>query len=284
MLMDKAVRPYLVELIGTFVVVLLSAGAVIASHPDAVTHMPDSGWLVGIALVQGFVYAAALAATVHISGGYLNPAVTLMLYVYKKFELGKTLGLIAVQLLGAAFAGGVLALVLRQQQALLLHSQLGTPHVHVEAFGVTGLTPVLQLYGIGLELAWTFVLTFVIFATLIDPRAPRLLGQLGRWLSPLWVGLALVAIVLVGFSWTGAAANPARYFGTVIWQSTEGGLPRAWQDHVVYWIGPIVGALLAGGAYMYLILPQEDEHAPATTTTTTRITTGAGSTLFRSKR
>jgi MIP family channel proteins len=281
--MDKTVRPYLVELIGTFIVVLFSAGAVIASHPDPVTHLPDSGWLIAIAVVQGLAYAVALAATVHISGGYLNPAVTLMLYVYKKFELGKTLGLIAVQLLGAAVAGGVLALLLRGQQALLLHSQFGTPHVIPDTFGVKGLTPGLQLYGIGLELVWTFVLTFLIFATLIDPRAPRLLGALGRWLSPLWVGLGLLVIAIVGFTWTGAAANPARYFGTVIWQSTEGGAVRPWQDHVVYWIGPIVGALLAGGAYMYLILPQEEEHTPATTATS-RITTGASSTLFRSKR
>jgi MIP family channel proteins len=281
--MDKTVRPYLVELIGTFIFVLLSAGVVIASHPSGETGVPDSGWLVAIALAQGLVYAVALATTVPFAGGYLNPAITLMLYVYKKFELGKMLGLIAVQLLGAAMAGGILWLCLHSQEALLKDTHLGTPHVNYHSFGTTGLTPVLQLYGIGLELVWTLVLTFVIFATLIDPRAPRLLGRLGRWLSPLWVGLALMVIVLVGFSWTGAAVNPARYFGTVIWEK-DVGTGHAWQDHVVYWIGPIVGALLAGEAYMYLILPQDEEHVPAATTASARITTGAGSTLFRSKR
>jgi glycerol uptake facilitator-like aquaporin len=68
------------------------------------------------------------------------------------------------------------------------------------------------------------------------------------------------AIVLVGFHITGGAANPAYWFGTVVWEYTVVPLKEtAFADHPVYWMGPILGALLAGGLYLKLILPEEKD-------------------------
>jgi MIP family channel proteins len=277
--MDKNLRPYLAELIGTFALVFLGAGTVCASSMAVLPGQPQP-YVVGIALAEGFILAVMLSATVNISGGYLNPAVTLMLWVYKRMDGVKASWLIGAQLLGAVLAGLCLRPLFTEN--VMMSSRLGTPHLNLPAFGLTpGSSPGLpiQLTGIGIETALTFVLTFAIFGTMIDPRGPRLAG--------LGVGLALTANILMGYALTGAAVNPARWFGTVVWELTvpvlQGQAPLA--DHYVYWIGPIVGALLAGGIYTTLILPpEEEERGAATTSTGAGVPAGAGSTLFRAKK
>jgi glycerol uptake facilitator-like aquaporin len=126
-----------------------------------------------------------------------------------------------------------------------------------EAFGE--LTNGTLLTGAGVELLLTFLLTFAIFGSVIDPRTPRLSGM-GIGLT---VGLMQAAVVLVGFRLTGASVNPARSFGTFLWE-----MSYRWADIreqiFVYWVGPVAGALLAGVIYSYLILPAapEKKHAP----------------------
>ena len=100
-----------------------------------------------------------------------------------------------------------------------------------------------------LEAGFAFLLTVAVFATLIDPRGPRLGGVV--------VGMAQTAAVLVGFHLTGGAANPALYAGPGLWQLTLPGAVRPLADHPVYWGGPIVGALLGGLFYTALVLPPE---------------------------
>jgi glycerol uptake facilitator-like aquaporin len=136
-------------------------------------------------------------------------------------------------------------------EGVLYEARMGTPHLFLPAFGgVERAQPTLAmlLSGIGIELVLTFLLTFAIFGTMIDPRAPRL-GGLGA-------GLTYAACVFFGFGLTGAAVNPARWFGPFVWELTlksEG----AHLDHAVYWIGPILGALLAGTVYSFLMVPLE---------------------------
>src|SRR5262245_12039001 len=98
--MDKTSRAYLVELIGSLIFVFLSAGVVCTSKL-AELHGQAQPYLVGIALAQGFILAVVLSATMNVSGGYLNPAVTLMLWVFKRLGGSRTIGLIVAQLLGA---------------------------------------------------------------------------------------------------------------------------------------------------------------------------------------
>src|SRR5438552_1424316 len=102
---------------------------------------------------------------------------------------------------------------------------------------------------IAVALASSFALSVYLpfMVNITDRRAPRL-GGLGA-------GLMQAVIVLTGFYLTGGSANPARWFGTVIWEYTSISLrDLAFADHPVYWMGPIVGALFASAIYVKLIL------------------------------
>src|SRR5262249_12907558 len=137
-IMEKNLRGYLVELIGTFAVVFLAAGAVCVNQAAILTGNDGiKPGLVGIALAYGLADAVSLAVVLPYSSGYLNPAITLMLWVFKRLDGGKAAALIFVQLLGAAIAGGVLRFV--GTQAILTAAHLGTPHLNVQAFGETGI-------------------------------------------------------------------------------------------------------------------------------------------------
>jgi MIP family channel proteins len=241
--MDKILRAYLAELAGTFVLVFLCAAtACVAQMGDG----PPLG-LVGIALAQGCVLAALLSATTLVSEGCLNPAVTLALWVTKRFEGGRTLAMLAVQLIGAVAAGGVVCAVFKEQ--VLSHAYAGTPHLR--ALGDLSVGDL--LIGVALETAFTFLLTLTIFATIFDPRRPRLGGTVA--------GLALTASVLIGWNLTGAALNPARWLGPALWQRTIPTLEGqpVFADHPVYWMGPVLGALLASIVYAGVISPSEKE-------------------------
>ena len=245
--MDNRVRAWLAELIGTFAFVFLAAGTVCAVRIQACQPYTD---VIAAALASGFALAVALTFTLNVSGGYLNPAVTLTLWVFKRIDGVMASGLVGAQILGAAVAGGALRLICGGNEEWLRMSRLGTPHLNHEVFGDQFTLPVL-LGGIGIEIIFGFLYTIAVFGTIIDRRAPRL-GGLGP-------GLMQAVIVLTGFYLTGGAANPARWFGTVIWEYTSITLrDRAFADHPVYWMGPIVGALLASAIYVKLILPESE--------------------------
>jgi len=242
--MDKEWRPFLAELLGTFALVFVTAATVCTSFLVDKPGQPQP-YVIGIALAQGLLLTAALTATVNISGGLLNPALTLTLWVFKRVDGTRAGWLIAAQLLGGFLAG--LCVRLLFQDDLLVEARLGTPHLNVDAFGLASprFTYWRALFsGIGVEFVLTFIVTFAIYGALLDPRAPQL-GVLGP-------GLAVVAVTFLGYPLTGAALNPARWLGTALWELT---LRRdAFVDHAVYWIGPIFGTLTAAGIYEYLLL------------------------------
>lgn len=298
--MEKNLRAFLAELVGTFVVMFLAAAAVCgvraAIQSGAVVPNPSTAqvWkeflqpgLLVIALVYALAYAVALAVTLNFSEGFLNPAITLMLWVYKRLDGGKALVLILVQILGAVLAGGLIRAVF--PNSVLVSASMGTTHLNYHVFGMGDAAEVggwRLIPGIALEFGLTFVLTFVIFGTIVDPRARRPVADgTNRRLATLWVGLALFVLTLAGFWVTGAAVNPVRWFGTCIWEKTITALQNAgpFRDQVIYWFGPIAGALAAGGLYTNLLLPKE-EGAAATVATGSKVPTGAGATLFRSRR
>lgn len=298
--MEKNLRAFLAELVGTFVVVFLAAAAVCGVRAGiqsgAIVPSPSTAelWkqflqpgLLVIALVYGLAYAVALAVALNFSEGFLNPAITLMLWVYKRLDGGKALVFILVQILGAVLAGGLIRLVF--PNSVLVSASMGTTHLNYHVFGMGDPAEVggwRLIPGIALEFGLTFILTFVIFGTLVDPRGRRPLTDAGnRRLATLWVGLALFVITLAGFWVTGAAVNPVRWFGPCIWEKTITALQNAgpFRDQVLYWFGPIAGALAAGGLYTNVLLPKEESGAAAVATGA-KVPAGAGATLFRSRR
>jgi MIP family channel proteins len=243
--MDSRVRLYVTELLCTFALVFVGAGTVCGYYLPNDLRPEVSG----VALAEGCALAVLLTVSYHVSGGCLNPAVTLMFWVFKRLDGVRTIGLIVMQLLGAAAAGLVLRFTFSDE--VLQAAHLGTPYL--KPFLTEGHT--LDLFGlvsgIGVEFFLTFLVTLAIFASLIDPRGPRLGGILA--------GLAQTAAILLGFHLTGGAANPARWFGPAVWQLTVPDLqskaPLA--DHAVYWIGPVLGALAGGLFYTTFILPPQ---------------------------
>jgi MIP family channel proteins len=257
--MYKSLRPYVAELIGTFALVFLGAGAVCARW--VVSNLTPFD-VTGIALAQGLVLAVLVTATMNVSGGYLNPAVTIVLWVLRRIDTNKLGWLLLAQILGAILAGGLLCLYFGPGTMGSAH--FGTPHVTLleDPKGPGGfpreggeLTAIGLTTAAGVELVLTFLLTFAIFGTVLDPRAPKI-GGLG-------VGLIMVAIVIMGYNLTGAGVNPARCLGTFVWEWTSDPKPSVREQVFVYWVGPIVGALLAGWVYTYLVMHSDEEDRQA---------------------
>jgi glycerol uptake facilitator-like aquaporin len=247
--MDLKLRMYLVELAGTFVLVLVGAGTVCAEW----LNTPQGGTIdvTGAALAEGFALAVALTVTFPVSPGCLNPAITLMQWVFRKLSNRQAAALIGMQLLGAALAGMVLQLTF--SETVLRDAHFGAPYLKPPDWETSAghATVGSLISGTGLETFFAFVVTLAVYASLFDPRGPRVGGIL--------VGLAQVAVILLGFRLTGGSANPARWLGPTLWQATlssAGHGPRL-SDTLIYAGGPILGALAAGFLYETLIQPPE---------------------------
>lgn len=213
------------ELFGTFVFVVVGAGSAVGMA--SVGGVAGTGILVA-ALANGLGLAMAVSATLNISGGVLNPAAAVGLWVAKKLPTRHMLGYIAVELIGATAAG--LSLI------AAFPSALGKP----VAWGAPTLSTLVSAWqGTAIEALLTFVLVMAIFGTAVDPRAPKI-GGLG-------IGLAVLVDVLVGGNLTGAAMNPARAYGPML---AGGSIPSYWY---VYLVGPAIGAVAAALVYRFLI-------------------------------
>jgi glycerol uptake facilitator-like aquaporin len=250
--MDSDLRRGLVaEGLGTFAVVYFSAGVVCVNFltttgpgPAAAPLHGQQPGLVGISLAYGLIMAAALAVTVRLSGGFLNPAVTLMLWVFNRLDNKRTAAFLLVQLAAAFLAGACLRYTFDAD--VLRDARLGTPHLNVrlnaEASGATAFRSIdlpTIVAGTSAELVLTFFLVFAIFGIHREREDPSRVG--------LPAGLVLVAGSLMLYPLTGAAANPARWIGTVLWElSLPERLGNPWADTFVYLAGPILGALAAG--------------------------------------
>jgi aquaporin Z len=250
---NKLLRACLAELIGAFAVVFVGAGTVCVAGLTTEPRLDATA----IALAEGLTLAVALTATHRASGGGLNPALTLMLWIFRRIDGRKLLGFVAAQLVGALLAGLFLCVLFRNIAAT---TSLGAPHLR--AFAPNGMGA-LEYWdylraissGVGMEIFFTCMVAFAFYATMLDRRSPPLGGLI--------VGLTQTAVVLFGYRLTGGAANPARWLGPVVWEMAAGIPPaKALADHTVYWVGPIVGALLGGFLYVFVLQPPEEDARP----------------------
>lgn len=215
----------LAELIGTLTLIFIGAGAILS---DALTG--GKVGIAGIALAHGVAIATMVSAAGHLSGGHFNPAVTAAFVATGRMTAGVGAGYVAAQLIGASLGAFFLTAVF--PEAVRKAAMLGTPAL---AGGVSSGT------GIVVEAILTFFLVFVIFGTAVDARGPRAAGGL-------FIGLVIAMDILAGGALTGAAMNPARAFGPALFSG-------AWANHVVYWIGPLLGGVVAGWLYHTVYRP-----------------------------
>jgi MIP family channel proteins len=213
-------RPLLAEFIGTFALIFVGVGASKTVGHDALA----------VALAHGLTIAAFVSATLHISGGQFNPAVTFGLVCGGHMGSAEAIRYWLAQLLGAV-AAAFICLGLFNRDIIVN----GTPQLNANpALGVI-LTPA---QGILIEAILTFFLVFVVHGTAVDERGRRVAG--------LAIGATITLDILFGGPLTGAAMNPARVFGPAV-------AANYWRAHYVYWIGPLLGGGLGGLVYRAFI-------------------------------
>lgn len=220
------------ELIATLLFVFIGAGAVVTI--TGAFGATDGGALVGIALAHGLAIALLVAGTAKISGGHINPAVTFAAVITGRMKLSIGLLYVAAQLIGAVI--GALLLDAALQEAV--QGNLGAHTLNLDALDGRGAAVLV-------EAVLTFVLVFTVFATAMDPRR-------ATNLAPMAIGFAVLVDHFVGVPLTGASMNPARTFGPAL-------VADVWDDHWVYWLGPLIGGGLAGLAYYFTFMWGQDE-------------------------
>lgn len=218
---DRTAAALVAEAFGTFLFFFVGAGSIVLGDYLAAIGRTGPG-LLGVALAHGLTLAVLVSALGAVSGGHFNPAVTFGVWIMGKITPIRGALYVVAQLAGGLAAGLALRVVFADAWQA---SNIGTP-----ALG-PGITPAL---GIGIEAVLTALLVLAVIGTAVDARAPKIGG--------LAIGLAVVADILVGGPLTGAAMNPARWFGPAV-------AAGAYADWYVWWIGPAIGAAVAALIY-----------------------------------
>jgi len=233
--MRDAWRHFIAEFIGTFALVFVGSGTIITSPLLSVQAA-----VVNIAFAHGLILAIMVTATMRISG-HLNPAVTAGFLVTRRIE-----PMMAVVYWIAQFSGAIVA-------AYLLNALYPARIVAVTHLGGQSISEdVNMIQAISLEAIATFFLVFVVFGTAVDPKAPKVGGFA--------IGLAVTAGILSIGPLTGGSMNPARSFGPAV-------VTHMFQGQTAYWVGPLIGAIVAAVLYDSLFLRRESEPADHGTVT-----------------
>ncbi|XP_013391336.1 aquaporin-5 [Lingula anatina] len=210
-------RAMFAEFLGTLFLVLVSCGSA--------TNVNNMQSLATISLCFGFSVATIVWAIANVSGGHINPAVTIGFLVTRKITIVRGIFYFVSQMVGGIAGAAILkGLTPTAYQAALGTSQL--------ASGVTA------EQGFGIEFMATFMLVFTVFAT-CDSHRKDLNGS-----GPLAIGLSVAMGHLWAVPYTGAGMNTARSFGpAVLYVST------VWENHWVYWLGQLLAGVVAALLY-----------------------------------
>jgi MIP family channel proteins len=232
---DRGLAAYLVELVGTLILVFAICTVVVLYVATSPAAQTGSDFAV-VGLLHGFVLFALIASLGAVSGGHFNPAVTVAAAAARKIDPVDAVVYILAQL-----SGGVLGALL--VKGILLDegraSHYGAPAVSALLGG--------NFAGAVVEGLGTFFLVLAVCTVAFGPRARR------EW-APLAIGLTLGFQVMIFGPLTGGSVNPARWFGpSLIGSDIQG------SDLLVYVLGPLVGALLAAGFYRLVISAGEEE-------------------------
>ena len=223
-------KAYGAEFLGTFWLVLGGCGSAVLA-----AAFPNVGiGLLGVSFAFGLTVLTMAFAIGHISGCHLNPAVSIGLWAGGRFPAGKIAPYIVAQVLGGIVAGGILYLIASGAAGFDVAKGFASNGYAEHSPGGYSL-----LAGLVCEVVMTmFFLIVILGAT--DKRAPA-------GFAPIAIGLALTLIHLISIPVTNTSVNPARSTGVAIY---VGGwaLAQLW----LFWVAPIVGALLGATAYRFI--------------------------------
>jgi aquaporin TIP len=219
------------EFIATFALIFIGAGAVIANANGSLD-------LTGVALAHGLVLAIMVSITLHTSGGVANPAVAIGLWVTGQLDTVRA-GLYIVAQVAGGIAGAFLVKALLPAAAYAA-GQGGTPSLNASVSAGKGVL---------LEAVMTFFLVFVVFGTAVDDQGPS------SKLAGLTIGLVIAFDIMAFGPYTGAAMNPARWFGPAL---ANGDYSNWW----IYIVGPVAGSIIAAVTYWAVFLKGREPITP----------------------
>ncbi|CAK9181530.1 unnamed protein product [Ilex paraguariensis] len=222
----NALRSYLAEFISTFIFIFAAVGSSMSSRKMMADATLDPSGLVAIAIASAFALSVAVFISANVSGGHVNPAVTFGMAVGGHITIPMTICYWISQMLGSVMA------------CLLL--KVTTVGQHVPSHAIPQ-----EMTGFGasvLEGVMTFTLVYTVYAA-SDPRR----GSLGA-IGPLAIGFIAGANALASGAFTGGSMNPAYSFGSAV----VGG---SFKNQAVYWVGPLIGAAVAGVLYDHVVFP-----------------------------
>lgn len=210
----------LAEFVGTFFLIAVGVAVIV-----------NGGDLLAVAFGHGLAIAVMVTAVGHVSGGHFNPAVSVAMAALRQQPIRETVAYVVVQL-GAAVLGAHIVMWGFGVDGSSLAAQTPQLAEGIEAGG-----------GFLLEIVATFLLGWVIFGVAVDRD-----GAFSK-VAGMPIGFAVAAGILFAGPATGAALNPARWFGPAL-------SAGHWDDAWVYILGPTVGLVLAGAAYLYGVKPR----------------------------
>lgn len=228
-------KQYGAEFFGTFWLVLGGCGSAVLA-----AAFPNVGiGLLGVAFAFGLTVLTMAYAIGHISGCHLNPAVSIGLWAGGRFPANKLLPYIAAQILGGIVAGGVLYLIASGKAGFDLSAGFAANGYGDHSPGGYSLLSALVT-----EVVMTMMFLLIILGA-TDPRAPA-------GFAPIAIGLGLTLIHLISIPVTNTSVNPARSLGVALYVG-DWALAQLW----LFWLAPIVGAML--GAIIYRFIGGSDD-------------------------
>ena len=223
-------KKYGAEFFGTFWLVLGGCGSAVLA-----ATFPGTGiGFVGVSLAFGLTVLTMAFAIGHISGCHLNPAVSVGLWAGGRFPANQLLPYIVAQVLGAIVGGGVLYLIASGQAGFDSSAGFASNGYGAHSPGGYSLFACLIT-----EIVMTAMFLLVILGA-TDDRAPK-------GFAPISIGLCLTLIHLISIPVTNTSVNPARSTGVALY---AGGwaITQLW----LFWIAPIIGALIGAAIYRYI--------------------------------
>ncbi len=220
----------LAEFVGTFWLVLGGCGSAVLA-----AAFPDVGiGLIGVSLAFGLTVLTMAYAVGHISGAHFNPAVTIGLWAGGRFPTAEILPYVISQVLGGVAGAGVLYVIASGAAGFDLAGGFASNGYGMHSPGGYGLVSALVC-----EVVMTLMFLVIILGA-TDKRAPA-------GFAPIAIGLGLTLIHLISIPVTNTSVNPARSTGPALFVG-DWALGQLW----LFWVAPIVGAVLAGLLYRRL--------------------------------
>ena len=217
------------EFIGTFWLVLGGCGSAVLA-----AGFPELGiGFVGVSLAFGLTVLTMAYAIGHISGCHLNPAVSFGLWTSGRFATKELVPYIIAQVLGGIAGAGILYLIASGKAGFDVTAGFASNGFNEHSPG--GFTMISVLIA---EVVMTFMFLIIILGA-TDKRAPA-------GFAPIAIGLGLTLIHLITIPVSNTSVNPARSTGVALFQGTWA-VDQLW----LFWLAPIVGAILAGIVYKF---------------------------------